>query len=164
MVDWPWENWVIHKRCSSNGADECVSHLDCSPSNPRSKGVAMSLMEVHVELPNYLLYHRVVIFHHISPTLGLQHCLHSRGVLIKLCHLYSSLNDNYALTIVEVETALNLIFSKACPVIDEVLILLVNGSAGLSNRPLGVVPLSMVSSAPTSSITTSGSDLIPWAS
>ena len=95
-------------------------------------------MEVRVEFLNYLLYRRAVILHHIGPTLDLQDCPHPRGALVELCHLYSSLDDNSAPTIVEVETAPDLIPFEACLAVDEVLILLISGGAGLPNRPLGV--------------------------
>jgi hypothetical protein len=92
-------------------------------------------MKFHVE-PDYLLYHKEVILHHIGPTLGLQHYLYPRGALIKVCHLYSFLDDNSTPTIVEVETVPDLNLSEACPVVDEVLIFLVRGVAGLPDRPL----------------------------
>jgi hypothetical protein len=53
----------------------------------------MTLMEVRVKLSDYLLYRRAVILHHITPTLGLQHYLYPRGALIKVYHLYFSLDD-----------------------------------------------------------------------
>jgi hypothetical protein len=41
-------------------------------------------------------------------------------------------------TIVEVETAPDLIFSEVCSILNKVLILLASGGAGLPNRPLKV--------------------------
>jgi hypothetical protein len=164
MVDWPHVYKVMHKRCFGNGTHEHGCYLDGSPSNPRLEGVTTSQIKVHIELRNYLIYRRAVILHHIGPSLGLEHCLYPQGTLVELCHLYSSLDDNSAPTIVEVETVPDLILSEACPVVDEVLILLVSGSAGFPNKPSEFDPLPAVSLAPTSSITTFGSDLVPWAS
>jgi hypothetical protein len=112
--------------------------------------VTASLVDVHVELPNYLLHCRAVILYHIHPTLGIQHCLYPWHTLVKLLYDGPPLDNDPMLVIVTEVTALDLIPPKMGVVIYKLGILLVYGGAGLSLA---------TSSLSTSSITTSGLDL-----
>jgi hypothetical protein len=71
VVNWPGVIQVAHLWCSGNGADEIRGQVDLCASNPGEKGITNPPMDVGIELPHQLCDGWVVIFYHLSPTLGL---------------------------------------------------------------------------------------------
>ena len=163
MIDWPWIDRVTHKGCFCDSTNEGGSHHSLFPSNPSPERVVVSLVKVCIEIPNYLLLRGVVILHHVSPSLGIQHCLYPCYAIIKIWHNHSPLHDNPTSTVVEVVMVPDHIPPKTCVVIDKV-----SSSSSVALLASLIGPpesdLLAVSMASTSSITTSCSDLGSWVS
>jgi hypothetical protein len=84
VVNQPGVLRVAHPWCSSDGTNKIEGQMNLCPSNPSEEGITDSPVDVGVELPYQLLYHRTVILHHLSPTLGLKHCPDAWSALVKV--------------------------------------------------------------------------------
>jgi hypothetical protein len=70
-IAWPRVLWVAYLWCSHDVADEGRSHNNLFLPDPCSEGVTAPIVQVGVELMDYLLDCRAVVHYHIYPALGI---------------------------------------------------------------------------------------------
>jgi hypothetical protein len=131
----------VHHGCSRDVGDQCGSHKDLLTFEPGVERVVAPIVQVGVELVDYLQDCGTVVLHHIHPSLDVQHYSYPRGALIEICYVHTPLHYYLASLVVGSMSTPGLILPKVSMIVNMVVIAGISASANLSNQSLRVQTL-----------------------